>query len=84
MGRGSRAFRRKAAVDHADEVDDVEFAELLDPIAAMPAPLPLPLSVEAVCDPVEEVVPVASRFAVAGIDDDRLPVRAAKRRSRRH
>jgi hypothetical protein len=77
MGRGSRAFRRKAADIHDVSHDDVEFAELLDPIARVQE------QVEVAPEVVEEAPPVASRFADAGIDDDRLPVRPAKRRSSR-
>lgn len=83
MGRRSRALR-KALVDHVADIDDVEFAELLDPITPAPAPEPEqePEPEPIVDESVEEALPVASRFADAGIDDDRLPVRTAKRRSR--
>ena len=74
MGRGSRAFRRKAHVDNVFDVDPVEFAELLDPIT------PIPEQVEFVDEPIEDEMPIVSRFVEAGIDDDRLPLPAAKRR----
>ncbi len=77
MGRTSRAFRQKAMGLHDTHPDDVEFAELLDPIA------PVREQVEIVPDVVEDVQPVTSRFADAGIDDDRLPVHPVKRRSSR-
>lgn len=76
MGRGSRAFRRKAVDVHDAHRDDVEFSELLDPIALVDEP------VDIAPDVVEEAPPVTSRFADAGIDDNRLPARPAKRRSR--
>ncbi len=77
MGRGSRAFRKKAMDLHDTKPDDVEFAELLDPIA------PVQEQVEIVPEVVEDAQPVTSRFADAGIDDDRLPVHPVKRRSSR-
>ena len=77
MGRGSRAFRRKATDVHDARPDDVEFSELLDPIA------PVQEQVEIVPEVVEDAQPVTSRFADAGIDDDRLPVHPVKRRSSR-
>ncbi|MEO8265847.1 MAG: hypothetical protein ABI706_10100 [Ilumatobacteraceae bacterium] len=85
MGRRSRALR-KALVDHVADIDDVEFAELLDPIDPEPEQIEvIDVPVDEVIDePVEEALPVASRFADAGIDDDRLPVRPVKYRSRRH
>jgi hypothetical protein len=77
MGRGSRGFRRKALVGHATALDEVEFAELLDPIT--------PESQFDVTDvPIADEPPIVSRFAAAGLDDNRLPLRAAKRRSLRH
>ena len=76
MGRRSRAVR-KALGDHVADVDDVEFAELLDPIA------PVSEQVEIAPEVVEEAPPVTSRFADAGIDDDRLPAHPVKRRSSR-
>ena len=77
MGRGSRAFRRKATEVREATPDDVEFAELLDPIASVPE------QVEIAPDEVEEALPITSRFADAGIDDDRLPAHPVKRRSSR-
>ena len=77
MGRGSRAFRRQATDVRAATPDDVEFAELLDPIARVHQ------QVDIAPDVVEEAPPVASRFAEAGIDDDRLPAHPVKRRSSR-
>jgi hypothetical protein len=81
MGRGSRVFRRKANIAHDGNLSDVEFAELLDPIASEHPQVEI--ATEPVADevPVADVVPVTSRFADTGIDDDRLPVRPAKRRS---
>lgn len=85
MGRGSRAFRRKASITHDGNLTDVEFAELLDPIA--PEHVQVEIATEPIADevsiPVADVAPVTSRFADTGIDDDRLPVRPAKRRSSR-
>lgn len=95
MGRASRVFRRKANSAHDGNLSDVEFAELLDPIA--PELPQVEMVTEPVADvapvadvvpvadaaPVADVVPVTSRFADTGIDDDRLPVRPAKRRSLR-
>ena len=86
MGRGSRVFRRKANITHDGDLSDVEFAELLDPIAAPEQPqveIPTEPLADEVSEPVPDVVPVTSRFADTGIDDDRLPVRPAKRRSSR-
>lgn len=90
MGRGSRAFRRKANINHDGNLSDVEFAELLDPIAPEQPLVEIAIEViaeeeiaEEVAEPVADDVPVTSRFAEAGIDDDRLPVRPAKRRSSR-
>ena len=77
MGRGSRAFRRKATDVREATPDDVEFAELLDPIARVPE------EIDIAPDVVEEAPPVTSRFADAGIDDDRLPAHPVKRRSSR-
>ena len=77
MGRGSRAFRRKATEVREATPDDVEFAELLDPIALVHE------QVDIAPDVVEEAPPVTSRFADAGIDDDRLPAHPVKRRSSR-
>jgi hypothetical protein len=77
MGKGSRAFRRKATEIHDVSPEDVEFAELLDPIARVQE------QVEVAPEVVEEAPPVASRFADTGIDDNRLPIRPVKRRSSR-
>lgn len=78
MGRGSRAFRKKAMDVRDPSPGDVEFAELLDPIALAQAQAD-----ELAPDVVEDAQPVTSRFADAGIDDDRLPVHPVKRRSSR-
>ncbi len=83
MGRGSRAFRRKATDGHDARPDDVEFSELLDPIAPVQEQEPEQEQVEVAPDAVEDAPPVTSRFADAGIDDDRLPAHPAKRRSSR-
>ena len=56
---------------------DVEFSELLDPIA------PVHVQVDIAPDVAEEAPPVTSRFADAGIDDNRLPARPVRRRSSR-
>ncbi len=77
MGRASRAFWRKAHVSPVTDLDDVEFAELLDPITQES-------QVDDVSEPVEDDPPIVSRFAEAGLDDNRLPLRAAKHRSLRH
>ena len=77
MGRGSRAFRRKALDVHDARPDDVEFSELLDPIAAVHEQVDVAPVV------VEEAPPVTSRFAHAGVDDNRLPAHPVKRRSSR-
>jgi hypothetical protein len=91
MGRGSRAFRKRASIARDGNLSDVEFAELLDPITRVqpqfetaPEPIADEVSVPVVDDvPVADEVPVKSRFADAGLDDDRLPVQPAKRRSSR-
>ncbi len=77
MGKGSRAFRRKATGVNDAQSGDVEFSELLDPIASVEE------QVEVAPDVVEDAPPITSRFADAGIDDDRLPSQPAKRRSSR-
>lgn len=96
MSRTTRAFRRNAAAHHGNSV---EFAELLDAIGTAtilladpvtptvndPAPIePIhePVPVELAHEIVEEPMPV-SRFADAGLDDDRLPVRSTARHGRR-
>ncbi len=70
MNKHTRTHRRLAA---AALGSSIEFADLLDSIVAASA------TTVTTVDPFIDSIPV-SRFADAGIDDDRLPVHAAKRR----
>ena len=84
IGRDSRSHRRRESSECADAI---EFAELLDPIA-VPAASALPAADADVMERPDEVpagdvvveAAMVSRFAAAGIDDDRLPAGVAKRR----
>ena len=77
MGRASRLFRRKANSVHDGNLSDVEFAELLDPIAPEHSQVEMATEPSADDVPVADAVPVAddlpvtSRFADTGIDDHR-------------
>ena len=73
------SFVRRHALDTGID-QGVEFASLLDPIRAAPVPVS-PIGASPVAELV--AVPVAvSRFADAGADDDRLPLRTPTRRLR--
>ena len=86
-----RTPRRRAPSDRGGSI---EFAELLDPIFAPMAPHAVdaveviePVEVVEVAEeaqPVDEPIPAPaitqSRFADAGLDDNRLPVRPPKHR----
>jgi hypothetical protein len=94
MSRTTRAFRRNATAHHGS---CVEFAELLDTVVAATvlfADPVIPAAIEPAIDvapePHAEVAletaeepPHVSRFADAGLDDDRLPMRSTARHSRR-
>lgn len=97
MSRTTRAFRRNAAAHHGSSVEFAELLDaivtatvLVDepdvPAAVVPAAVE-PAAVEPVeLEPAVELVdeaPPVSRFADAGLDDDRLPVRSTARHSRR-
>jgi hypothetical protein len=78
MSRTTRAFRRNAA---AHQGSSVEFVQLLDAIGGANVLVADPVEPVAV-EPADEPAPV-SRFADAGLDDDRLPIRSTARRPRR-
>lgn len=66
---------------------------VIEPAVIEPAPIELPIEVavlEPVIEPATEIAPGTvevpanvSRFADAGLDDDRLPIRSTARHSRR-
>lgn len=99
MGKTTRGLRRNGSVGG----HSVEFGDLLDPIAAAPAPagpVVAPITVAqlddgSAVDPEPDLAgrhenpidvtepPTVSRFADAGVDDDRLPLHVSTKRRRR-
>lgn len=94
MGRSGRALRRNASVEFSELLDPIAIGPQTAPEPVVPTdvdlvnPVDRHTEVAAELDgdttaiaPVEP--PQVSRFADAGIDDDRLPLRTSTKRRRR-
>jgi hypothetical protein len=100
MSRTTRAFRRNAATHHGGSVEFAELLDTIattglvaDPVIppTIEPPTIEPTAIAVATEPNAEIALVmvadpthVSRFADAGLDDDRLPMRSTARRSRRH